>query len=861
MNRSLILPVLLGLLAGSAARGQGIAAGSVVGTGFEISEGYTPGDLNGQAGWQAGGGTAEIWAQTVYSGTLAARVAPGGTLSRETPVATSRVTFKGHLQANPSAAPELPLTGQAAALYLDPAYGITGLDGDGQGGGNWVGSGRSIPPGTWFELTVVLDFERRTWDCAVDGQPALQGLRFPSDSVAAFRSLSFAADTGDTLVDQLTLDATAAPSPVEPDLISSGSLGTGFEPDEGYSVGNIDSQNGWSVDEGRAEVWTQTVFSGSQAARIAPGGRMTHGFATGLPNVTFTSYVQANPTQAPEIPLIPQAAILYLDPVNGLTALDGDGQGGGRWVGSQIIIPAGTWFELTLELDFESKKWDCLVNGQPALYGLHFHSDNVVTLGLLTAAASGADTLLDAARVSATLPPASTTTPPGPIVGTPVGFGFEPAEGYFPGDLDTQDAWSVDAGQAEVWTTLVYSGQQAARIAAGGRISHEFATGLPIVHVRTYVQATASPAPEIPLPAQAAVLYLDASNGVTGLDGNGSGGGNWVGSGVTIPAGQWFELSLRLDFNRKTWDCLVDGRPALVGLHFHSDSITAFGSLTASASAGDTLIDAASIAVEDAAVQTDIAVLPSLVGFEPGENYSPGDVNGQEGWSVETGDSQVWSTSVYSGVQAARIGPGSRMTRDFATADSIVTVEAYLRANPTEPPALPDTAQIAVLYLDPRMGITGLDGDGNGGGQWVGSGLAAPADTWFRTSIRMDFVARTWSCAINGIQVLSNLHFHSSGIPAFTSFTAGASPSGLTLIDQITVVSESVPITIPTPPRLSIALAGADVEISWPTDATLFRLQVTETLDNPIWVDVASSGNKATEHPQPLPRFYRLVTP
>ena len=106
----------------------------------------------------------------------------------------------------------------------------------------------------------------------------------------------------------------------------------GFEPEEGYVLGGLNAQKGWTVDNGQAEVWTQTVYSGAQAARIAPGGQISHRFVTGCPIVTFSAYLQASPSSAPEIPLLAQAAVLYLDPTYGLTGLDGDGNGSGNWV-------------------------------------------------------------------------------------------------------------------------------------------------------------------------------------------------------------------------------------------------------------------------------------------------------------------------------------------------------------------------------------------------------------------------------------------------------------------------------------------------------------------------------------------------
>jgi hypothetical protein len=850
------------IVAGLALAGTGQApAQALFETGFEPDQGYAAGDLAGQAGWEVDAGSAEVWPTTVYSGRFSARIAPGGSVSRETPAGTSRVTFRARLQAAPSSAPELPVLGQAAVLYLDPVHGLAGLDGDGRGGGTWVGSGRSVPTGTWFEVEVSLDFAARTWSCSVEGLPVLQGLGFASGDLTAFRSVQLAADTADTLVDEVRIVASIPPPLTDPVPVGPASLGTGFEPDEGYAVGNLDRQNGWAVDSGEAEVWTKTVFSGAQAARIAPGGVVSRAFATGLPRVTYSAYFQARHSTAPDLPLVPQASVVYLDPVRGLTGLDGDGQGGGTWVGSQVLVPEGTWFELTLRLDFDTQRWDCLVDGRPALSGLRFHSDSVVAFGSLEAAANLGDTLIDQARVSAEPPPPPPPPVAGPVTAFPAGLGFEQAEGFLPGDLDSQEGWKVDAGQAEVWNLTAYSGTQAARIAPGGQASRDFATALPILRVRTYLQATASPAPDIPVPAQAAVLYLDPSHGLTGLDGNGAGDGHWVGSGILVPPGQWFELELALDFHRKSWDAWIDGRLALVGLHFHSDDVTAFGTFAAGASSGDTLVDATTLGAEDAVAPTPPdfgSASSSRIGFEPAEGYVPGPLDLQNGWATEAGDALVWSQVVHAGLQSGWIGPSGLVTRDFAVADTLVTVDAYLQATPSSPPAIPEAPRIAVLYLDRTAGITALDGDGIGGGKWVGSLVRIPAGTWFHTRIHMDFATRTWSCEINGRKVFSNLGFHADGIAAFTSLTAGAGPDGPTLLDDLEVTAEGAPVP---PPQLAIRVLGADVEISWPTDAAGYRLQITGDLGNPNWTDLATPGSTVVEPVGSGPRFYRLTRP
>jgi hypothetical protein len=143
-------------------------------------------------------------------------------------------------------------------------------------------------------------------------------------------------------------------------------------------------------------------------------------------------------------------------------------------------------------------------------------------------------------------------------------------------------------------------------------------------------------------------------------------------------------------------------------------------------------------------------------------------------------------------------------------------------------------------------------------GRWVGSGVTVPADAWFRATIRVDFATKTWSCAINGALALTNLRFHADGIATFSTFAAGASSGGDTLLDEVRFVAEEGMIIAPV---LTIGIVGGDLEISWPADVAGYRLQVTPSLEKPVWVDVVTTGNRFVEKPDQATQFYRLIAP
>jgi hypothetical protein len=67
--------------------------------------------------------------------------------------------------------------------------------------------------------------------------------------------------------------------------------------------------------------------------------------------------------------------------------------------------------------------------------------------------------------------------------------------------------------------------------------------------------------------------------------------------------------------------------------------------------------------------------------------------------------------------------------------------------------------------------------------------------------------------------------------------------------------------TAPPGPSLSIARSGANLVVTWPAGLTGYRLQSTDSLTDPVWMEIETTGN---EHVQPIAgagMFYRLIQP
>lgn len=152
-------------------------------TGFEATEGFILGTLDGQDGWFVDQGDAAVTGNEEQMVVLYP-AAPRTRISRDfTQFASENVVFvdfriRGGAGEPPSNAPEasspdlfhvaLAAEGDFGRLYV--------FDGDGEGGGIWRSASALVPLDSagntldWFSVTVRLDFSRKAFDVLIDEQ-------------------------------------------------------------------------------------------------------------------------------------------------------------------------------------------------------------------------------------------------------------------------------------------------------------------------------------------------------------------------------------------------------------------------------------------------------------------------------------------------------------------------------------------------------------------------------------------------------------------------------------------------------------------------------------------------------------------
>jgi hypothetical protein len=121
---------------------------------------------------------------------------------------------------------------------------------------------------------------------------------------------------------------------------------------------------------------------GEKALRTGEGGEVALGVENSQNVVWVDTWIMtAGGPFVPAIPLLPKkSAVLVFDSLEGIQALDGDGEGGGVFVNSGVMLEGVTWHRITVKLDLTVKMWDLYVDGLLRVADLGFHSRDVAGL-------------------------------------------------------------------------------------------------------------------------------------------------------------------------------------------------------------------------------------------------------------------------------------------------------------------------------------------------------------------------------------------------------------------------------------------------------------------------------------------------
>ena len=181
------------------------------------------------------------------------------------------------------------------------------------------------------------------------------------------------------------------------------------------------------------------------------------------------------------------------------------------------------------------------------------------------------------------------------IFSIPYSTGFESAQGYSSGALANQRGWFCLSTGVFVQTSMSVAGMQSCRVAANDWMKHRFYTTASIItNECSLYLSDASAFVQNPsnMPALASsVLSYDPTQGIMALDGNGSGGGNWVLIDDAAPR-QWMAVKIVQNYGAKRWDVYLNGVLKKPGLGFKDNGVSSLSALRfENGSAGETHID------------------------------------------------------------------------------------------------------------------------------------------------------------------------------------------------------------------------------------------------------------------------------
>lgn len=206
--------------------------------------------------------------------------------------------------------------------------------------------------------------------------------------------------------DPVTVVVTApAPANILPVL-------AGFEAAEGYVLGSLHGQQGWTA-TGTAVVTEADAATGARSALVPPAVpplALSRDFGPHPANpVVFVDWwtlpqAAASEADAARFSTLDEMQVAFVrDGESGrLAAFAGDGAGGGTWKTARSGLPvdgagyATDWLRLTARLDYTARRWDLFVNGALAAVDLGFAQGSAAALRSFTLLGqAGAPTLLD----------------------------------------------------------------------------------------------------------------------------------------------------------------------------------------------------------------------------------------------------------------------------------------------------------------------------------------------------------------------------------------------------------------------------------------------------------------------------------
>ena len=164
--------------------------------------------------------------------------------------------------------------------------------------------------------------------------------------------------------------------------------------------------------------------------------------------------------------------------------------------------------------------------------------------------------------------------------------------------------------------------------------------------------------------------------------------------------------------------------------------------------------------------------------FEQSNGVSTGSLNGQNGWSVDSGTGNVQTSVVQSGGQALEISSGG-VSKEISTNGTLwLHFQARIAEAPQSDPEFDPVGSLVAFSVNPNLNLVVLR---NGTPMELAAQM--PLNTWTRFDIYCDSSAGIWNLAMNGSNVASGLPLASANPVERVEFS-NASATG-SFVDSI----------------------------------------------------------------------------
>lgn len=191
--------------------------------------------------------------------------------------------------------------------------------------------------------------------------------------------------------------------------------------------------------------------------------------------------------------------------------------------------------------------------------------------------------------------------------------------------------------------------------------------------------------------------------------------------------------------------------------------------------------------------------LPYFSGFETGEGYTTGALQGQRGWMVGSGTAEVSAATTFGGSAGVALlsgGTAASISQGFLASSTPAVTFLDLRLKPVVGSTTAQSSLVQTEAAQVGFQLNGSQGevfvfDGVGANEWLSTGRrfglngSSQASSWLRLTLRLDYTAKKWDLYADGTLIEYDLAFLNNSETYFRRITLQGVTTAATYADEI----------------------------------------------------------------------------